>query len=301
MSTRTSGQTWIDVGISLPDRAHGEVRTACPKCGTGKHKSLSVNTQRQVWYCHYCGFSGALRRLGQPPNRAGYGTAAVAPRPPASPGNEVRAYLRRLWQKALPLEVGDPVVTYLVARDVLKPASDAPKTLRYHPKLRYQQKNRLASYHPAMLAVIQRPNGQMAAMHRTYLTCDGRKARVMSPKKMTPAVWKGAITGSAVRLAPAAHELGVAEGIETALSVQTYAHMPCWAALSAHGLAEIELPEMVQAVHIWGDHDATGIQAANALALRLLRQGREVTIRIPDEPGTDWADRQESESYSATP
>jgi putative DNA primase/helicase len=80
------------------------------------------------------------------------------------------------------------------------------------------------------------------------------------------------------------------EGIETGLSVQTYAQMPVWAALSATGLAHVEIPASVTTVVIWCDHDDPGIQAGRTLATRLLRQGRTVKLLIPDTPGTDWAD-----------
>jgi putative DNA primase/helicase len=202
----------------------------------------------------------------------------------------MRAYLECLWAAAQPLQRHDPVVRYLLQRSVLMPEGPYPQTLRYHARLAYRDDQAQKSRHPAMLAYIQRPDGSLAALHRTYLTPQGQKASVPSPKKMTPAVFEGAITGSAVRIAPAMATLGVCEGIETALSVQTYAQMPVWAALSATGLEHLELPPSVTTVVIWCDHDAPGIRAGRALATRLLRQGRTVKVLVPDEPGSDWAD-----------
>jgi hypothetical protein len=45
-----------------------------------------------------------------------------------------------------------------------------------------------------------------------------------------------------VQLAPAAPRMAVAEGIENALAVMIGWEMPCWAALSANGIAQLVLP-----------------------------------------------------------
>ena len=67
-------------------------------------------------------------------------------------------------------------------------------------------------------------------LHRTYLTADGSKASVISPRRlMSGTVAKGA----AIRLAPAGEALGIAEGIETALSASALFGVPCWAAVNA--------------------------------------------------------------------
>ena len=55
------------------------------------------------------------------------------------------------------------------------------------------------------------------ALHRTYLTADGRKADVPSVKKLTGAA--GPLAGACIPLhKPARGCIGIAEGIETALA-----------------------------------------------------------------------------------
>lgn len=53
-------------GIDLPSYARGgNVKTYCPECAPLHRtidKCLSVNLDEQVWNCHRCGFSGALRK-----------------------------------------------------------------------------------------------------------------------------------------------------------------------------------------------------------------------------------------------
>jgi putative DNA primase/helicase len=53
------------------------------------------------------------------------------------------------------------------------------------------------------------------------------------------------------------------------------------------------LPPEVRLVVICADHDSAGLDAARALAQRLLVEQRRVKILTPDTPGADWADLQE--------
>lgn len=54
-----------DYGIQIPyGKRSGKVKTFCPQCHKDRHdkrdKSLSVDLDKGVWNCHYCGFSGHL-------------------------------------------------------------------------------------------------------------------------------------------------------------------------------------------------------------------------------------------------
>lgn len=57
-----------DYGIVIPfRRTHGNVKCVCPECQRQgkrrnlKDRSLSVNLDKGVWNCHYCGWSGVLK------------------------------------------------------------------------------------------------------------------------------------------------------------------------------------------------------------------------------------------------
>ena len=63
--------------------------------------------------------------------------------------------------------------------------------------------------------------------------------------------------------------LGIAEGIETALSAQAIFGVPTWAALSADGLRRWQWPAGVSRVTIFADAGDAGMQAAATLADRL--------------------------------
>ena len=85
----------------------------------------------------------------------------------------------------------------------------------------------------------------------------------------------GPVAGGSVRLSPIGDDghLGIAEGIETALSAQAIFDMPTWAALSADGLRRWEWPHGVKRVTIFADAGDAGTQAAADLAERLKAAG----------------------------
>jgi putative DNA primase/helicase len=141
-----------------------------------------------------------------------------------------------------------------------------------------------------MLARVDNVEGVMVTLHRTYVTHDGHKAAVPTVKKLMPCALNGASAGGAIRLYPAEETLCVTEGIETALAVRMQSGYAVCAAISATGMAQVILPPIAQTVLICADHDRAGIEAAHALANRLLREGRQVKILLPPTPGTDWCD-----------
>jgi putative DNA primase/helicase len=128
-----------------------------------------------------------------------------------------------------------------------------------------------------MVAAIQGPDGRLAGVHRTWLARGGAGKAEVKPNRMM----LGRAAGGAVRSAPVATELAVAEGIETALAVVQAAGMPAWAALSTSGLRALELPPEVRQVLIFADGDPPGEAAARAAAGRWLREGRRVRIARP--------------------
>jgi putative DNA primase/helicase len=195
-----------------------------------------------------------------------------------------RDVMNRLWASSKPVEANDPAGRYLLRRTGL---SSCPSSLRTAYNVRYQSD--CPSFHPAMIAMVTGPDGAPSILHRTYLTVDGHKAPVIEPRRLMP----GTIAkGAAIRLAPAADALGIAEGIETALSASALFGVPCWAAVSAGMLAAWQPPAEARRIIIFGDNDANyaGQAAAYALARRLRSDERVVEVQIPAEVGSDWND-----------
>ena len=94
-------------------------------------------------------------------------------------------------------------------------------------------------------------------------------------------------TGAAVRLMPHEDVLGIAEGIETALSAAVLFNVPTWAALTAGLLQTWTPPSNVTTVFVFGDNDAssTGQAAAHSLAQRLKAKGLTAFVEIPGVSG----------------
>ena len=101
----------------------------------------------------------------------------------------------------------------------------------------------------------------------------------------------GPIRGGAVQLGKCGEHLAVAEGIETARSVQQATGIPAWAALSAGGIRSLILPPLPLAavVTIAADPDPVGMRAAMAAAERWHAEGRQVRVARPPA-GSDFND-----------
>jgi putative DNA primase/helicase len=81
--------------------------------------------------------------------------------------------------------------------------------------------------------------------------------------------------------------MGIAEGIETALSCTKLFDIPTWACMSA-GLMEKWLPpEDCKNIAIFADNDYnfTGLKSAYILANKLYLKGFKVQVQIPPEFG----------------
>ena len=189
---------------------------------------------------------------------------------------------RSIWRTSHPIEEKadeTPVEAYLASRGITIPI---PLSLRYHPALKHGP---TGLHFPAMVAGVQAPDRQIAAIHRTYLLPDGSgKAQVSEPKMAL-----GPIGNGAVRLSAYAKVLGLAEGIETALSAQQLFEIPMWAALGAR-MDKMTMPANVIEVQIFGDNGKEGHEAAMKARDVFIRTGKRVAVRYPPEQFSDWND-----------
>jgi putative DNA primase/helicase len=279
----------LGIASKLVDKKHHP----CPFCG-GRDRFRFVDYDGTGGYiCSRCGngsgfdllmkvkgwdFKTAAREVERV-----IGACAPDAEAPERTEAEKRAAMNKLWRAAKPVTDRDPVGLYLGVRCGIR---EFPAVLRHVPALHYT--GATTDYH-AMIAKLTAPNGKPSNIHRTYLTEDGRKAPVESPRRMMP----GAVAkGSAVRLAAPAAAMGIAEGIETALSAAVLFGIPTWAALTAALLRSWQPPEGVEHVTIFGDNDEnfTGHEVSYALAKRLSIDRIEVSIEIPPTIGDDWND-----------
>lgn len=218
----------------------------------------------------------ALRASGHPLRepRADFVNLAE-PREPAGTRSEAAA--RRIWGGARPI-TGTPAERYLEHRGL---RTDSPE-LRYHPRTPHGPQP-LTRFRPALIAAVRDESG-LVAVHRSFL--DPRRNRLAPIEE--PRCGLGRFGSGAVRLGGIAPRLGLAEGIETALSASALFGLPCWATLGTERLRLVALPAEVTELMLFLDNDAGG-RRAEALAREAFAHVA-IDTHYPRRPGADWND-----------
>lgn len=225
----------------------------------------------------------ALRRGGQIiPSGTGSADPPVVPVAGASP-----AIVNRLWDSghAVPGTLAD---WYLRSRGIV---SDSAQ-LRFHQRVQIGSRSN-ATYRPALLAAVRDDVG-VVAVHRTFLDAEtGRIANIGSPKLML-----GRPLTGVVRLGTPRSILGVAEGLETALSAAALLDFPVWAVLGNERFGMVSLPRAITTLVVLPDNDAGGERAAK-LARAQMRAGLSIKILLPPGGNNDWNDVARSAAESS--
>jgi len=259
------------IGIALRGRRNGNgwlVRCPCPNHGKGRgdrNPSLSIedgNDGRLLLYCFAgCDFEEIIDELDR---RGLTDDGRQEPRSVSVTPHHPNADAVMIWRAAE--KQHHALDEYLDRRGInLRP-----------PTLRYRLDRR------EMIAAIQSPDGSVIAIQRTRLNSNGEKIeRLTSP---------GGLGAGCVRLGPAAAVMGIAEGVETALSAMQMTGMTVWASLGAARLDKIWLPPIVKEVHIFGDDDEAGRKASDRAALAHANERRTVVPRFPPNGLKDYND-----------
>jgi hypothetical protein len=225
---------------------------------------------------HRVTFAEAVLHLAGGAHRRPLAAVSSLPAPMDAAENARHVELaRRIWCDAVDPR-GTATEIYLHHRGVRLPGAPV---IRFHPRC-----PRKDGPLPAMVALMTDPvTGEPRGVHRTFLLSDGSgKAAVAKPKMMLGR------TG-VVRLEEIGVGLGLAEGIETALTVtQRIGWGPVWAASNAGAIGSFPvLPATT--LNIFADNDTAGLTAAQECAARWVQAGGEVLTHTPP-PGEDWAD-----------
>lgn len=257
-----------------------ELRFLCP-AHRDNHPSARWHSEKQVWRCDSCAAGGGRLDLARRLDLLD-GVPSFQGVPVAKPAKPLpRDLIARLWRRGSRID-GTLAERYLQSRGLGGPW---PESLRFIADLRHAPSNQRL---PAMVAAITRwPSRELVAIHRTYLLPDGSgKARV-SPARMA----LGPVSGTAIHLAPAGPVLAIAEGIETAFSIQQTTGIPTWAAISAGNLPALVLPDLPLAAElvIGADPDRAGLRYSQAAAELWHALGRAVRIAVPPV-GSDFND-----------
>jgi putative DNA primase/helicase len=263
----------------------------CPLCRDGKDRFRFDDKDGDgTYYCNQCGAGSGSQLVQKFLNLPTWesackrvdsivGTVQAQVVKAAKTEADTRRILTKIWKEAVPVKAGDPVWKYLESR--CGDPSEVLADLRYHPGLKHP----MGGVHPAMLALCRPNEGKAAGIHRTFLTMDGGKADVDPVRMMIGEC-------ATIRLGPVMERMGIAEGIETAISAGKMFGCPVWSAISANGLKSWMPPEGVRSVVVCGDADQnyTGQEAAYALAHHLAMIGLDIEVQIPGAIGTDWND-----------
>jgi hypothetical protein len=137
-----------------------------------------------------------------------------------------------------------------------------------------------------MLAAVTTDVG-VIAVHRTFLdVASGKLAGFERPKRAL-----GSLGFGAVRVAPPVQgRLGLAEGIESALSAMQLFGIPCWATLGNERFGLVSIPESVRELFLFIDNDAGGAHAEERALKAYAAPDRVIHSRAPVSPGFDWND-----------
>nr|WP_233457441.1 toprim domain-containing protein [Qipengyuania pacifica] len=219
----------------------------------------------------------ALAREGVPASTL-FSEGAIEPTMDTGHAAKPSAAALCIWRDAQPL-LTSPAKAYLESRGILAASS----ALRFHPRTPLGPKGR-TRFLPAMIAAVSLDVGPIA-IHRTFLSGNA-KADFDKPKRAL-----GALGEAAVRLfAPASGKLGLAEGVESAMSAYALTGIPVWATLGNERFGLVSVPESVTELHLFVDHDAGGELAASRALAAYARDARTIHVRKPSSRDTDWND-----------
>ncbi|AOM42830.1 DNA primase [Xenorhabdus hominickii] len=265
----------------------------CPICGRKGKFRIDNQNGRGTFICS-CGNAGdgwALLRLTQGKEfkvladeidqLLGIQREKVIPKPKVSTVADKRQKMIAHYSR-MPELKGTSAEKYLQRRGIYS----------HHPieQIRFCEKQpTYKGDYQAMWALATDARGQLCYLHRTYL--DGeKKAPLEVTRKMMSLqeeTYLDHAQSVAIRLFPVNSTLGIAEGIETALSCKQIYKVNTWSTMNAGHMAKFIAPRGVKHLIIFADNDwsATGEAAAYACANKNLLANNDiekVSVRYPD-------------------
>lgn len=253
--------------IAWNDYGPGSYRITCPACGRSpRDKTAGVTIEhdgRGVLHCFRCSLVETRRPAhGNPGNMPLRKPLLTLKRTALSEwGTE-------LWRSCKP--VAGVAADYLRTRRCAIPPENGD--LRWHPAMKHPS----GYVGPALVALITNIHTRKPlSLHRTWITPTG-KADVQPVKLLLK---NHEIADGCIRLWPddTAATLGIAEGIETALSL-AWAVQPVWATIDAGHMERFPVVDGFDAIIIAQDRDPAGERAATSCGQRWAAAGRKVLV-----------------------
>ncbi len=295
---------WVDVLASagVPAEHLRNKHGPCPGCGGKDRFRFDNRTGRGDYYCHQCGagdgFALIMIALGISFSEARKRVIEIANLEESAPVKiPVRIVPKAIPEKAKPtrriitllrescaVEDCDPAAIYAMSRG-LWPLPQG-HGLRAHPSVEYWQDKQLVGRFPALIAPVRDAAGELVTVHVTYLDDQGEKLSGLESRKiLSPMTGR---ESCAVRLMQIdGTKMGIAEGIETALSAYRIHSVPTWSALNTSLLQKFDPPAGIETLVVFADRDIAGLNAATILMQRLQHRC-QLEIRTPQ--AKDWND-----------
>ncbi|ODP38818.1 MULTISPECIES: DUF7146 domain-containing protein [Sphingomonas] len=177
---------------------------------------------------------------------------------------------RKIWNESAPL-VGTPAALYLAGRTLDANSS----ALRYHASTPLGRRPAVR-FRPALIAAV-RQDSSLVAVQRSFIHPAGAG---LATGLVRPKLTLGRPLRGAVQLAPAGPALGLAEGVESALSAIRLLGIPVWATLGGERLSHIAIPASVRRLVLLPDADLSGRRAE--------RKARDAYARLDIVIETIW-------------
>ena len=286
---------WFDIlpKLGISDKYLTGKHGPCPICAGKDRFRFDDRNGKGGWICNECGagdgFSlvAKVRKIDMVTAKMMVtpllGSATKQEYRKADNSTSLRTAAERFWRSTGVVAENSPVGLYLQKRlGCFNPKGTIRQGQATHPADR-------GSNYFVMAAKISGPDGKGVSVHKTYITNDGSKAPLNPNKVMMPGPL---VQGASIWLSDPAEHMGIAEGIETAMSATLLYGIPTWAAISATIMKSFEPPEICKKLTIFADNDSNfvGQAAAYELARRLVTTRQiDVQVAIPDQVG-DWND-----------
>lgn len=269
-------------------RAGREWKACCP-FHADKTPSFTIFDGGRRFQCFGCGASGDVldfvQRLHNVGLRDAAGMLAGGELPTVDlvtlPDNDQGDRLdeaRSIWRGASPAP-GTLAETYLRHRGLDLPV---PESIRF-TSLRYGRNGR---EHPVLIAAVAGADNRLCGIQRTYLAPDGLGKAAVPKAKLS----LGKVRCGAIRLAPAAAELVVCEGLEDGLTLQQELGQAVWVAAGSAMLPSMRFPPLVRRVSVGGDSDDAGRKAASKAARAFTERGCDARVFFPADGFKDFND-----------
>lgn len=241
--------------------------------------SVRVGRTRLLLHCFAgCGAAEILQALHARKLLGARAAVDMNPAPVEADPDLLAKSAMRIWSDAR-IIAGTPAERYLRNRGITLASSQ----LRYHPRTPQGPKP-LTQFRPALIAAVRDEAG-LVGIHRTFL--DRRTGRLATLDDAKLGL--GRFGSGAARLWPAASRLGLAEGLETALSAAMMFEVPCWATLGTERFGLVKIPETVRELVLFLDNDKGG-RRAEALAREAFGDSVAIEARYPRVARLDWND-----------